>query len=229
MFVFECPSLCSWVGWHSEVPNPLYPLLLLKASVVNRRKVFVPGSFSEVSARRRGVSWDRKPMAGAVWKQLCSTEPSKGEGDDLPGDHACTHTHTHTQACSSWRMRLKEKATPVWNISQQVCTRVKVQRTSIFSPASYSLKRTFEALAGWYGFAFGAARFVYTYSTIHQLMLWCLEDVTDTHVGGRATEHTTIDVLSMWTPKYATHVTWWNVLVAQLCFYFCCFDVKNPW
>jgi len=148
MFVFECPSLCSWVGWHSEVLNPLYPLLLLKASVVNRRKVFVPGSFSEVSARRRGVSWDRKPMAGAVWKQLYSTEPSKGEGDDLPGDHACTHTHTHTQACSSWRMRLKEKATPVWNISQQVCTRGQSSTHFYFFTCFLQLEENFWSSGG---------------------------------------------------------------------------------
>lgn len=34
------------------------------ASVVNGRKVL--GSFSQVSRRRRGVSGDRKPAAGAV-------------------------------------------------------------------------------------------------------------------------------------------------------------------
>lgn len=106
-----------WDG--TEVENPLSLLAPPEASVVNGWKVFALGSFSEVSTRRRGVSWDRKPMVSAGWKQLYSKEPSKGDEDDLSRDHACTHT----RACSSWRTPLREKVTPVWNISQQVCTR----------------------------------------------------------------------------------------------------------
>lgn len=111
------------VSFVPEVQNPLCLPAPPEASEVNGKKVFVLGSFSEVSTRRRGVRRDRKPVAGAVWKQLYSTEPSKGDEDDLPRDQACMYTHTHTQACSSWRTLQREKATPVWNISQQVCTR----------------------------------------------------------------------------------------------------------
>lgn len=139
----------------------------------------------------KGVSRDRKPMAGAVWKQLCRAEPSKGDGDDLPGDFACTHTHTYPH---THRLLLKKaakgKRQPQCETSVNKCApEVRVQHTSIFSPASYSLQETFEAVAGWYGFALGAAKFVYTYSTIHQLMLWCSEDVTDTLIVGCHSTH----------------------------------------
>lgn len=155
-------------------------------SVVNGRKVFVLASFSEVSMRRQGVSWDRKPIAGAVWKQLYSTEPSKGDGDDLSRDYARTHTHRPAPL----EERCWGKRRPQCETSVNKCAReVKVQHTSIFSPASYSLQETFEALAGWYGFALGAAKFVYTYSTIHQLLLWCLEDVTDILIRGCHSTH----------------------------------------
>lgn len=119
----------------------------------------------------------------AVWKQLYSTEPSKGDGIISPGT---THAR-NTQVCFSccWGKRWPQCETSV----DKCAPGVKVQRTSIFSPASYSLQGTFEALAGWYGFALVFTKFVYTPSTIQQLMLWCLEDVTDMHVRGQQGTH----------------------------------------
>ena len=54
------------VSFVPEVQTPLCLSAPPEASVVNGRKVFVLGSFSEVSTRRRGVRRDRKPVAGAI-------------------------------------------------------------------------------------------------------------------------------------------------------------------
>lgn len=146
------------VSFVPEVQNPLCLPAPPEASEVNGRKVFVLGSFSEVSTRRRGVRRDRKPVAGAVWKQLYSTEPSKGDEDDLPRDQACMYTHTHTHRPAPLEERCRGKRRPQCETSVNKCAPgVKVQRPSIFSPASYSLLGTFEAAAGWYGFALGPA------------------------------------------------------------------------
>lgn len=123
----------------------------------------------------------------------------KGRRDGLPGDpRARAHSHTrmcHTPTSSSWR-----KLQPQCETSVNKCAPgVKVQHTSIFSPASYSSQETFEAAMGWYGFALRATKFVYTYSTIHQLTLWCLEDVTDTLFGG-APQHTRPSMSSVCDP-----------------------------
>lgn len=94
-----------------------------------------------------------------------------------------THARTHRPAPLEehcWGKRWPQCETSV----NKCAPGVRVRHTSIFSPASYSLQGTFEALAGWYGFALVSIKFVYTYSTIHQLILWCWGDVTDMHIRG---------------------------------------------
>lgn len=39
------------------------------------------------------------------------------------GEGVCVHAHTFSHMGFSWRTLKRGKATPVWNISQQVCTR----------------------------------------------------------------------------------------------------------
>lgn len=84
---------------------------------MGERCFFLSLSLSEASTRSPLVNRGRKPAANALWKRLFSTELSKGQGDDLPGDDTCTHTRSR----SSWGTTPREKVTPVWNINQQVC------------------------------------------------------------------------------------------------------------
>lgn len=84
--------------------------------------------------------------------------------------HPPTHTHTHSQAPLEKRSRGTRR--PQCETSVNKCApKVRGHCTSIFSPASYSLQETFEAVAGWYGLALWAAQFVYPYSTIQQSRL----------------------------------------------------------
>lgn len=122
------------------------------ASVVNRRKVSLLGGFSQVSRRKRGVAWDRKPMAAPLWRRLYRAEPSKGDGDDLPRDSQCTFPYTHIlvhAADSSWRcLRRGKKATPVWNISQQECTQGQSSTHFYFFTCFLQLAGNFWSLGG---------------------------------------------------------------------------------
>lgn len=80
------------------------------------------------------------------------------------------HAHTHTGP-----LLLKNAAEGKGDPS------VKHQSTSVHPRSKFNALLFFHLLptacrellklAGWYGFALGAAKFVYTYSTIHQLML----------------------------------------------------------
>ncbi len=179
MFVFLVPV--SFVPeWDGKPPLclPAPP----EVSVVNGRKVLMLESFSEVSTRRRGVSSDRKPTAGAVWKQLYSTEPSKGDGDDLLGDFACTHTHTGLHLLKS---AAEGKGDPsVKHQSTSVHRRSKFNALLFFHLLPTARRELLKPWRDGMALLFGAAKFVYTYSTIHQSMLWCSEDVTDMHIRG---------------------------------------------
>lgn len=139
------------------------------------REVFLKCPRGDKGSAETGSPWPVLYVNSSIAQSL-----QRVTGMISPGT---THARTHRSA--PLEERCWGKRWPQCETSVNKCAPgVKVQRTSIFSPASYSLQGTFEALAGWYGFALVATKFVYTYSTIHQLMLWCLEDVTDLHIGG---------------------------------------------
>lgn len=81
------------------------------------------------------------------------------------GGGVCVHARTYVPAHgpASLEEHWRGERQPQCGTSVNKCAPgVKVQPTSIFSPASYSLQETFEAMVGWYGFALGAAKFVCT-------------------------------------------------------------------
>lgn len=191
--LFLYPPFCSRVGWHSEVQNSFCLVSPHVASVFNGRKVFRLGSCLKCPRGDKGSAETGNPRP--VLYENSSIEQSLQRETGLISlrtMYALARTHTWILA---HRLALLEencqgKRWPQCETSVNKCApEVKVQHTSIFSPASYSLQETFEALAGWYGFTLGTAKFVYTYSTIHQLILWCLEDVTDIHIGGCLSTH----------------------------------------
>lgn len=152
------------------------------------RKVFLMCPWRDEGSAETGNPWPEPYENSSIAQSLQSVA-----GIISPGT---TRAHMHRpgplEECC-WRKRWPQCETSV----NKGAPGVKVQRTSIFSPASYSLQGTFEALAGWYSYALVSAKFVYTYSTIHQLMLWCLEDVTDTHGRGCQGTHERPSVLCM--------------------------------
>lgn len=169
-------------------------------------------------------------QTGSPWPVLYENSSIAQSLQRMTGMISPGTTHARTHRSAPLEERCWGKRWPQCETSVNKCAPgVKVQRTSIFSPASYSLQGTFEALAGWYGFALVATKFVYTYSTIHQLMLWCLEDVTDLHIGG-VPGHTWPSMSFVYDLVNMQLITLRDFPVTQLCFfYFCCCDVKSQW
>lgn len=120
--------------------------------------------FSSVHEKMRG-QLRQETHGRCCMKTALYHRTFKGRRRLSPGGGVCVHARTYVPAHgpASLEEHWRGERQPQCGTSVNKCAPgVKVQPTSIFSPASYSLQETFEAMVGWYGFALGAAKFVCT-------------------------------------------------------------------
>lgn len=187
MWGISCLFVPKWDGTLCLIP----PILLWLpappvASVVNGRKVLVLGSFSQVSTKRRGVSWDRKLMTGGCMKTALQRRAFKGRWRWSPRGSAGTHTHVSSHTGQVFLKKAAEgKGNPsVKHQSTSVRPGSEVGTLLFFHLLPTARRKLLKRRRAGMALLLEAAQFVYSYSTIRRLTLWWSEDVTDTVILG---------------------------------------------